>query len=195
VCSSTLVIMGKGLKRYSDPNGGHVRMYWTLLDSPAYLALSWTARALYVDLRRKLIGTNNGNIEATLSILKHRGWKSSATLHYALKELLSVGLMAQTRQGGIAYLSKQCSLYRFTDCEVFEHPKQGFPAAKATYDYRAFDKLSVAKALVREARQKRGGSGRKARMPKLVNSDKEAVRPNRASAIEQDSHATLRIVN
>jgi hypothetical protein len=182
-------------KPYADPNGGHVRLYWTLLDTPAYLALGWTARALYVDLRRSLMGTNNGNIEATLSTLKHRGWKSSATLHYALKELLAVGLIAQTRQGGIAYLSKQCSLYRFTDCEVFEHPKQGVPATKATYDYQRFGKLREAKAIVREARQKRGGSARKARMPKLVDSDKEAVRPNTASPIEQDSHATLRIVN
>jgi hypothetical protein len=170
-------------------------VYWTLLDSPAYVALSWPARALYVDLRRKLGETNNGNIDATLTTLKHRGWKSSATLHYALKELLAVGLIAQTRQGGIAHMSKQCSLYRFTDRDVFEHPKQGVPAMKATYDYRRFDKLGEAKAVVRGARKARGGGIRKARIPKLLDSDKEAIRPSTASAIEQDSHATLRIVN
>src|SRR5450432_2851993 len=171
--------------RYVDPNGGHVRLYWTLLDTPAYLALGWTARALYVDLRRKLMGTNNGNIEATLSTLKHRGWKSSATLNYALKELIAVGLIAQTRQGGIAYMSKQCSLYRFTDCEVFEQPKIDVAAIKATNDYRRFDKLSVAKAVVREARKARGGGTRKARIPKLLDSDKEAIRPITTSAIEE----------
>jgi hypothetical protein len=181
--------------RYVDPNGGHVRLYWKLLDTAAYLALSWPARALYVDLRRKLMGTNNGNIDATLTTLKHRGWKSSATLHYALKELIGVGLIAQTRQGGIAYLSKQCSLYRFTDCAVLEQPKIGVAAMKAPNDYLRFGKLSETKAIVREARLKRGGSARKARMLKLVGSDKEAIRPNTASAIEQATLATLRIAN
>ena len=37
-----------------DPRGGHIRVYWSLLDSPAYLALGTSARALYVDLKRKL---------------------------------------------------------------------------------------------------------------------------------------------
>lgn len=186
--------MGKPA-RWMDPNGGHVRLYWTLLDTPAYLALGWTARALYVDLRRKLGLTNNGNIDATLTTLRHRGWKSSATLHYALQELIEVGLIAQTRQGGIAYLSKKCSLYRFTDCDVFEHPKLGIPAMKATNEYLRFKNLGEAKAVVREARKKRDGGARKARKPKLFDSDREAIRPTTASVPEQDSTATLRIMN
>lgn len=180
---------------YFDPEGGHVRLYWKLLDTPAYLALSKTARALYVDLRRQLGQTNNGNIEATLTTLKHRGWRSSATLHSALKELLEAGLIAQTRQGGIAYLSKQCSLYRFTDVDVFDQPKIGVAAMKATHDYRRFGSLGEAKAAVREARGARGGGTRKARIPKLSDSDNEAIGPNIASAIERESKATLRNVN
>ena len=86
------------MKHIRDPLGGHARLYWTLLDSPAYLALGFPARALYVDLRRKLGATNNGNIDATLSTLKHRGWRSSTTLSKALKELLAVGLIAQHRR-------------------------------------------------------------------------------------------------
>lgn len=125
-----------------------MRLYWALLDSPAYVALGYAAKALYVDLRRKLLSTNNGNIDATLSTLKHRGWRSSATLNKAIKELVAVGLIAQTRQGGIAYMSRICSLYRFTDEDALEHPKLGIPKMKATHDYRCFLKLSEARAAV-----------------------------------------------
>lgn len=178
-----------------DPRGGHIRIYWTLLDSPAYLALGNAARALYVDLRRKLLGTNNGNIEATLSTLKHRGWRSSATLNKALKELRSVGLIDQTRQGGIAYMSKHCSLYRFTDQEVFEHPKLCIPKMNATHDYRRFDKLAKARAAVREARQPQQGKNRKVQKLKLTASETETMRPFIASETEQDARPQLQKVN
>jgi hypothetical protein len=62
-------------RKPKDPRGAHARLYWELLDSQAYLALSFAARALYVDLRRKLTSNNNGNIAAPLSELKHRGWR------------------------------------------------------------------------------------------------------------------------
>lgn len=177
-----------------DARGGHARLYWDLLDSPAYLALGNAARALYVDLRRKLLGSNNGNIEATLSTLKHRGWRLSATLNKALKELRSVGLIDQTRQGGIAYMSNQCSLYRFTDEEVFEHPKLRIPKMKATHDYRRFDKLAEARAAVREAREPHQGRNRKVQKLKLTASQTEAMRPFIASKTEQDARSQLQNV-
>lgn len=178
-----------------DPRGGHARLYWKLLDSHAYIALSYSARSLYVDLRCKLRATNNGNIDATLSILKHRGWRSSATLNKALKELAAVGLIAQTRQGGIAYMSKFCSLYRFTDEEVFEHPKLKIPKMNATHDYRRFDKLAEARAAVREARQPHQGKNRKVQKLKLTTSQTEATRPFIASKTEQDTRPQLQKVN
>lgn len=178
-----------------DLRGGHARLYWTLLDSPAYLALNYSARALYVDLRRKLLGSNNGNIDATLSTLRHRGWRSSATLNKALNQLRAVGLIEQTRQGGIASMSKQCSLYRFTDEEVFEYPKLGIPKMKATHDYRRFDKLAEARAAVREARQLPKGKNRKVQQLKLTTSETEAMRPFIASKTAQDARSQLHKVN
>jgi hypothetical protein len=174
-----------------DPRGGHARLYWALLDSPAYLALSYSARALYVDLRRKLSATNNGNINATLSALKHRGWRSSATLNMALKELLAVGLIAQTRQGGIAYMSKVCSLYRFTDEDVSEHPKLAIPRMKASHDYRQFTGLGEARAAVRAAREMLDGKYRKVRKLKLTASGAEAMSPHIGSETEQGTRAQL----
>jgi hypothetical protein len=156
-------------------------VYWSLLDSPAYLACSYPARALYVDLRRKLSANNNGNIEAVISTLKHRGWRSSATLTRALGELQAVGLIAKTRQGGIAAMSRTCNLYRFTDEQVYEHPKLNVPACKATFDYLTFDSLGAARAAIKAARTEKKSKLQKL---KLKASESEAMTPFKASESE-----------
>ena len=108
-----------------DPQGRHVRIYCTLLDSLAWRVMGWSSRALFIDMRSSVNGSNNGNLSATLASLKHRGWKSPATLANALFELQALGFIAKTRGGGVEHGSKVCSLYRFTDLDMFEFPKQG----------------------------------------------------------------------
>lgn len=174
-----------------DPRGGHARLYWVLLDSPAYLALGYPARALYVDLRRKLLSTNNGNINATLATLRHRGWRSSTTLNKALHELVVVGLIAQTRQGGIACLSKICSLYRFTDEDVFDHPKLGIPKMTATHDYRRFAGLGEARAAVRAERNRLNGKNAKLHKMHLTTAENAAMRPFKAALNAQVTRRQL----
>ncbi|MFY7863880.1 hypothetical protein [Roseateles sp.] len=137
--------------------GGHVRLYWDMIDSVAWRALSWVAKGLYISMRRKLKATNNGNIEATISTLTHYGITSPATLSKGLKALQAVGLIAKTRQGGIAYGSKVCSLYRFTDEPTFEHPKLGVKAYKATNDWKRFKTLGEARAAIKAAHARPGG--------------------------------------
>lgn len=131
--------------------GGHVRLYWDMIDSMAWRALSWVEQGLYIAMRRKLKGTNNGNIEATLATLKHAGITSPATLSKGLKSLQAVGLIAKTRQGGIAYGSKVCSLYRFTDEQTFEFQKLGVKACKATNEWQRFKNLAEARAAIKAA--------------------------------------------
>jgi len=174
-----------------DPRGGHARLYWALLDSHAYLALGFPARALYVDLRRKLLNTNNGNINATLSTLKHRGWRSSTTLSKALKELIAVGLIAQTRQGGIASMSKICSLYRFTDEDCYDHPKLGIPKSAAGHDYRRFKTLAEAKAVVREARKPRQKKKTKVHKVQLQAAPSASITPSIAALNGQAGNSLL----
>jgi hypothetical protein len=118
------------------------------VDSHAYIALSTTARALYVDLKRKQGSTNNGNVECTLATMRHRGWTAPSTLFNALQELVAVGLLVMTRQGGVANGKKSCSLYRFTDEACFEFPKLGVPASTATFDYLQFQNLAAARAAI-----------------------------------------------
>lgn len=110
---------------------------------------------LYLDLRLKLNSFNNGNVEAVFSELRHRGWRSKTTMHKALRELETLGFIALTRQGGIAYMSHVCSLYRFTDQDCYDFPKQGVPACKATHDYKKFTSLSDARAVLRESEMER----------------------------------------
>lgn len=136
-----------------DPRGGHVRLYWEIVDSVAWRALSWADRGLYIAMRRKLLNLNNGNIEASLGTLKHAGVTSSASLAKGLRALMTVGLIDKTRQGGIAYGTKVCSLYRFTDEAVFEQARQGIKAMPATNEWRAFGKIVEVRAALRLAHE------------------------------------------
>ena len=138
----------------SDPRGGHIRLYWDIVDSNAWRALSHADIRIYLALRRKLKGSNNGNINATLNELKHAGMSSSSTLSIALQRLEILGFIEKTRQGGIAHGGKLCSLFRFTDSETFEFPKLGVKAMKATNEWKNFKSLADAKSAVKNFSRK-----------------------------------------
>lgn len=169
-----------------DPGGKHVRLYNTMLDSPAYRALGWSSRALLVDLRASLTANNNGNISATLTTLKHRGWKSPATLANALFELQALGFIAKTRGGGVEYGSKVCSLYRFTDRECFEFPKFGIPHHKETHDYARFSSLAEAERTLAaaQAQRKEDAKRKKATLQKMMGPATESVANDEIDATE-----------
>lgn len=152
----------KYAKQPKDPRGGHARLYWSILDSPAWRALTHADVRVYLALRRKLGRTNNGDINATLAEMKHSGISSSSTLSTALHRLETLGFIEKTRQGGIANGGKLCSLYRFTDEPTFDIVKAGVRAAAATNEWQQFGKVSEAKAAVRHFKRKN--------KPKLRNS-------------------------
>ena len=165
-------------KKPSDPRGGHVRLYWSLIDSIAWRAVAYTSQCVYIVMRRRLQSTNNGNISAALGDMKHYGISTSATLAKALRELQTVGLIAVTRQGGIAYGRQVCSLYRFTDEAVYEHPKVGVKAQQATNDWQRFTKLAEAEAEIKQAHAnvKRPQNKSGVQILKRTDSDSEALR-------------------
>ena len=91
-------------------SGWFFRLPIEVLKSPAYCALSLKARALICDIGAEFHGHNNGDLAATWSMMKRRGWKSKDTLRRAQLELLAAGLIEQTRQGWL-----HCpTLYAFT---------------------------------------------------------------------------------
>lgn len=71
----------------------------TVLDSPAFLGLSFSGRALLIDVARQYSGSNNGQLVLCDKAMAPRGWASSATIHKAKRELLETGLLCETRKG------------------------------------------------------------------------------------------------
>jgi hypothetical protein len=71
----------------------------TVMDAPAFVALSASAIRLLLDIARQYSGNNNGRLVACMSALKARGWTSNDTLQSALRELEAAGLLCETRKG------------------------------------------------------------------------------------------------
>lgn len=132
------------MKKPRDAKGKYIRVYVDLLNSPAWRCLKSGSKALFVDLRAKLNGSNNGNISAALSDMKRLGWTSSGPLSRGLYELRSLGFIEVTREGGLRQGSRVPTLYRFTDLETYEHQKLGVLAMPETNGYRKFKSMREA---------------------------------------------------
>jgi hypothetical protein len=175
-----------------DPRGGHVRLYWAILDSPAWRVLTHADVRVYLALRRKLGKTNNGDINATLTEMRHAGISSSSTLSSALRRLEALGFIRKTRQGGIAFGGKICSLYRFTDEPTFEIAKAGVRSGPASDEWRGFNNMTEARAAVRllTAQKKK-----KVRLSNRTASTIESEKAFSGSTIEQMSVSVVRPSN
>lgn len=191
---------------FKDPGGRHIRVYCTLLDSVAWRVMGWSSRALFIDMRSSVNGSNNGNLSATIASLKHRGWKSSVTLANALFELQALGFIAKTRGGGVAHGSKVCSLYRFTDLPMHDFPKFGITQKAATHDYLRFATLADAERAIQDASIKRkenaahvtakreNAKARKKATVQILHRDSaetEAVKANDSAVSEAEVSATV----
>lgn len=176
-------------KPQPDPRGGHARIYWEILDSPAWRVLTHADVRVYLAIRRRLGKTNNGDISATLTETAHHGIKSSSTLAAALHRLEALGFIAKTRQGGIAAGGKVCSLYRFTDEPTFDIPRVQVKAERATNDWKVFTSLAHARSALRPAPAK---NTLKVRLLKHSASTIEPEEALCASTIEHESVAVLR---
>lgn len=140
--------------KFKDPRGRHCRLYGDIQTHPAWLALTWFEKCLWLAMRRRLGSTNNGNIEATLGGeqgLRHDGIRSSASLASGLRALEAVGLIAKTRQGQLSQGKKICNLFRFTDESTEEIPKIGLPRTPPTRDWLRFTSIAQAEAAIRAA--------------------------------------------
>ena len=125
-------------------------------ESPAFTSLPPIARALYLDLRRQYNGHNNGQIAAVLEGTPDRpgliayGWAKRSVFKF-VKMLIEHGLIEKTRQGGIAAMSKICSLYAFTDAPVVANKEKGISGSMASLAYLRF----VPKVRTKRTRRKK----------------------------------------
>ena len=81
-----------------------------VLNHETFRTLSPRARKLVVDIAAQYRGNNNGDLSATLSLMRDRGWNSSDQLDKAKKELVGKDVIRVARQGGL----NKCYLYALT---------------------------------------------------------------------------------
>ena len=83
---------------------------WDVLNHETFRTLSPKATKLVVDIAAQYRGSNNGDLSATLSLMRDRGWNSSDQLDKAKKELVAKDVIRVVRQGGL----NKCNLYALT---------------------------------------------------------------------------------
>lgn len=126
-------------------SGAFVPLPCSVLAHPNFVALTPKAVKLLVDMlnqvRFKAGGPiNNGDLCATISLMRERGWRSKETLEEAIKELIYYGFIKLTRQGG----RHQPSLYAVTwwainecggklDCAETRVPSREWVTVKAKW--------------------------------------------------------------
>lgn len=89
-------------KRRKDDNRDgdrFVALPYVVIDSPAYRAATPLAIKLLLDIARQENSKNNGALVACATYLKPRGWRSKSSITRALRELLELGLLVETRKG------------------------------------------------------------------------------------------------
>ena len=79
--------------------GGFIALPWSVLDCPAYAALSHPARALLFELARQFVRDNNGRLLASAAYLAKRGWKSADVITRAKRDLIEAGFIHETVRG------------------------------------------------------------------------------------------------
>lgn len=72
-----------------------------VLESPGYRQLSYTARALLLDIALQYAPRTNGKLTASRAYLAPLGWCSEDVRTWAVRELVAAGLLIQTRCGRI----------------------------------------------------------------------------------------------
>lgn len=104
--------------------GSFLALPHAVMESDAFRGLSAHGLKLLIDLAAQYRGANNGDFSAAWTLMVKRGWKSRDTLGKALRELLEVGLIERTREGGRPNKggNRICSLYGLTwlaidDCD------------------------------------------------------------------------------
>ena len=160
------------MKRRRKIDGPFVPLPLAILDAPAWRAMDFIARALWLALRRKLRndGLNNGKIWLSCRDAAEEigGNKDTITRRYA--ELEHYGFLRKTTEGFLG--ADGCGIaphYRFTDLAHGTHP--------ATRDYEKWDG-SIFENPPRKSGWKKQNPVLRRRTPRIARSDIRKI-PNR----------------
>lgn len=146
---------GRGAGRKGDKSrvsGGFVALPWSVLDCPAYAALSYPAKALLLEIARQYVRDNNGRLLASAAHLAKRGWRSQDVITRAKRELIEAGFIHETVKG---HRPNKASWYAVT--WYLLDPHQGYDVgAAATFERGRYERQRELKnAVLRPA----GGVG------------------------------------
>lgn len=72
-----------------------------LADEEDFISLTGSALRLLIDIARQYNGMNNGDLCASMSLMRKRGWSSNNLLDRAKKELIAKKFIELTKQGGL----------------------------------------------------------------------------------------------
>ena len=75
-----------------------------------YISIDTHAKTLLYEMAYQYNGHNNGDLSASWTLMKKRGFKSPSTLNQAIKQLRDFGFIEITRMGG----RNTCTLFALT---------------------------------------------------------------------------------
>lgn len=113
---------GRNSRRNVDAGrdtGSFIALPWSVMDSAAYVGLSYPARALLLEIARQFVRDNNGRLLASRAHLLSRGWKSADVIHRAKNELQQAGFIYETVKG---HRPNKASWYAVTWRMLDRHP-------------------------------------------------------------------------
>jgi hypothetical protein len=129
---------GRSRKGRSKHGGQFVPISYVMAVSPAWRALSGNAIKVYIELRRRYNGGNNGDLSLSLDEGARLLSIGKATVARALRELEEKGFTRLTQRGH--WYGRKASTFAVTDRPVGTHPAGNRwriwhnPAAKAHSD-------------------------------------------------------------
>ena len=111
-------------KGRSKTRGPFILITHDLMDSPAWLDLKPSARAVYQQLLKRYNGRNNGTIAASVRALGEECRMSKDSVTPALEELISHGFVEVTREAAFTQKHKRAREFRLTaeKCDLTGEP-------------------------------------------------------------------------
>jgi hypothetical protein len=93
-------------ERWKVKGRGQRKDRFALIPSEVIHSENWAraskpCRALMTDIAVQHSGYNNGDLTASITVLRPLGWTSPGTITALLREAIYYGLLVQTRQGGL----------------------------------------------------------------------------------------------
>lgn len=99
--------------------GRFIALPHDVLNSAAYLRLTYKARSLLLEVALQYSGHNNGQMLLSRSYLRSRGWHSADTIQSAKDELVEAGFLFETFKG---HRPNKASWYACTWWLLDPHP-------------------------------------------------------------------------